>query len=77
MPSSLAICLIVETLPPKKEDPGEEEDMEDMEDAVDAVDATGNKRSEAESCRRVLTTHIGFVAEPVTMPAMAAAHRCT
>jgi len=31
----------------------------------------------ASSCRRVLTTQIGFVAEPVAIPAIAAAHRCT
>ena len=29
------------------------------------------------SCRRVLMTHIGFVAVPVIMPAFAAAHMCT
>ena len=62
----LAICLIVETLPPKY----------DPADEVDVGDATGN-RSEAVSCRRVLTTQIGFVAVPDTMPAMTAAQRCT
>jgi hypothetical protein len=55
--------LIIETLPPKNE-VGED----------DTVLAT---LSDADSCSRVFTTQIGLVAEPVAMPAMAAAQRCT
>ncbi len=66
------MCLIVEILPPKK-DPGEE----GVVDATAAADDADANRSEAESCRRVLTTQIGLVAVLVAIPAMAAAQRCT
>ena len=67
------MCLIVEILPPKK-DPGVEGVVDVTAAAADDADAN---RSEAESCRRVLTTQIGLVAVLVAIPAMAAAQRCT
>ena len=65
MPSSRAIWFIVEKTTPL---PTRREDLDPATTVVAVVNL-----SEAESYRRVLTTQIGFVAVPVTMPAMAAA----
>lgn len=65
-----AICFIVEkTMPPPTS-----RDLHPAAAVVVVVAVVAVVSSEAESCRHVLTTQIGFVAVPV---AMAVAQRCT
>ena len=45
--------------------------------SAEAVLDAAAPRSDAESCMRVLTTQIGLVTVPVTIPANVAAVRCT